>query len=443
MLLMASLEPIVFDVPMMRRRMTEEPYRSALAKVWRVTELEGVFGHHMANSDFARAVRDAEHGRVNTDDQNFVEFSFARTVGTKSAFIASDVIVLARKRNEQRPAVTGGEVDWDAVEDQQVASFITEGSDPPVPPTSPNEPQAMRQRRFRMAALAHLLRGNTQQALEMWKKQPRAPRDQIELMFIANAYNEMGSEEAVPLIEKIRPWQPTEADALLAHLRWRQHRGAEAYDAMESALLNYRRDPWPHFDEMSRAITLAVDMARADPSGLHSKRLYDAMSKPFTMDLLEDHRRRCLVRIATHIDSRTGSRLTPTALEVFEPHIPWDLDFLEVRLNAYLAANHPLTMKAAEDVDEYREAEQFPFDFELVPQPTTQPTTGPATGPATGPTTGPTSEPVMPLNAPAQPDQPASPPPSSGTDTGSAPSQPTRPAQQLPVPEADGSRGKR
>ena len=127
MLLMASAEPIVFDVPMMRRRMTEEPYRSALAKVWRVTELEGVFGHHVANSEFARAVRDAEHGRENTDDQNFVEFAFARSVGTKSAFGPADVIVLARKRNEQRPAVTGPRVAGRALQPEDLSPSGTVG----------------------------------------------------------------------------------------------------------------------------------------------------------------------------------------------------------------------------------------------------------------------------------------------------------------------------
>jgi hypothetical protein len=189
---------------------------------------------------------------------------------------------------------------------------------------------------------------------------------------------------------------------------------------------------------MRRTITLAVDMARGDPSGLHSKRLYDAMSRPFSLDLLEDHRRRSLVKIAAHIDGKTGSRLTPKALEIFEPNVPWELDFLQLRLNAYLASNHPLTMKAAEDLDEYREAEPFPFDFELVPQPTTQPATGPTSGPAAGPTTGPGT----PFNVPAQPEQPTSPPPSSGTDTGSAPSQPSQPVP-VPAPEGDGSRGKR
>src|SRR6185369_1567745 len=157
----------------------------------------------------------------------------------------------------------------------------------PLPPQKPGESREWTQRRVRTAALAHLLRGNAPAALQEWKRQPRDPRDLTERLFMVTAYNEAASEEAVPHIEKIREYQPIEADALLAHLRWRQRRGAEAYDALETSLVGYRSDPWAHFDVMRRTMTLAIDIARADPSGRHAMRLYSAMSRPFCMHLLE------------------------------------------------------------------------------------------------------------------------------------------------------------
>lgn len=390
MLLMASLEPIVPDVAMMRERIKEEPYQSALSKIWRVTDVEGVLGHHMANADFARSVAKAERGSVNTDDHNFIEFSFARSVGSRGLFNVTQLLQLATSRGEERPAVAGS-VDWDAVEDRRITSFVMEGTDPPVPPQQPNEPEALRHRRFRVAAMAHLLRGNSAPAVENWKRQPRPPEDLTELMFMATAYNETASEEAVPLIEKIRQYQPVEADALLAHLRWRQRRGLEAYDAMELALLGFRRDPWPHFDLMRRTIALAQDMARADPSATMSVRMYHALKEPFCMDILEDVRRKALVKIAAHIDEKTGGRLSVDAIGKLEPHVPWDLEFLIARLNAYLKAAHPLTMLAATQVDEFREKEPFVFEMDLAVQP--PPTMRPATMPSTGPSTGPAAAP--------------------------------------------------
>ena len=417
MLLMASLEPIVPDVGMMRERMNQEPYRSALAKIWRITDVEGVFGHHMANADFARAVAKAEKGRVNTDDHNFIEFSFARSVGSKGLFNVTQLLQVATSRGEERPTVAGS-VDWEAVEDRRITSFVMEGTDPPVPPQRPNEPVSWRHRRFRVAALAHLLRGNSAVAVENWKKQPRPPEDLTELLFMATAYNEMASEESMPLIEKIRQYQPVEADALVAHLRWRQRRGLEAYDAMESSLVGFRRDPWPHFDLMRRAIVLAQDMARGDPTGTLSVRMYHALKDPFCMDILEDLRRKTLVKVAAHIDERTGGRLTVEAIGQLEPHVPWELEFLVTRVNAYSKAAHPLTMLAATQVDEFREKEPFPFEMDLAvqPPPTTSPATRPSTAPSTGPATMPSSP--SPTEGLVPTADPKSPPP---IDTGSAP----------------------
>ena len=400
MLLMGSREPIVHDVATMRQRLKEEPFKSAASKIWRVTDVEGVFGHHMANADFARSVARAESirgGRINTDDSNFIEFAFARSVGAKGLFNVIQLFQLSRSRGEERPAVSG-DIDWDLVEDRRITSFVMEGTDPPMPPQRPNEPQSLRDRRYRAAALAHLLRGNNQGMVDNWARQPRPPEDLTELLFMISALNELADAKAEPLIEQVRPWQPVEADALLAHLRWRQKRGLEAYDAMESCLLGYRRDPWPHMDLMRRTIIFAGDMARGDPSGKLSVRLHNALATPFVLDLQEDVRRKTLVKVAAHIDDKLGGRLTVDALTNYmEPHVPWDLEFLVTRLNAYSKANHALTMKAAEDVDEYRSREPFPLELDLAvePPPATQPTTGPSTQPTTGPT--------MPSGAPLAP----------------------------------------
>src|SRR5262249_542495 len=64
LLFVASLEPPVYDVPVLRARMQQEPFRSALANIWRVTDLEGVFGHYLANAEFSRKVAAVAHASL-------------------------------------------------------------------------------------------------------------------------------------------------------------------------------------------------------------------------------------------------------------------------------------------------------------------------------------------------------------------------------------------
>ena len=426
LLLMASLEPIQLDLGRMRARVAEEPFRSALVRAWRVTDLEGVLGQHIANSDFARAVVAAEKGEVNTDDHNVIEFSFARSVGRYSNFGPSNVLSLARARGELRPAVAGGEVDWEAVEDRRMSTFAAEGTDPPIGPQQRGEPEAPRHRRFRVAALAHMVRGNAAAAVEQWKRQPREPLDLTERMYMARAHIESAANEeaALPHIEAIRQHLPVEAEALMAHLRWRQRRHVEAVERLEATFGAFHSDPWAHADLMSRTLSLAIEVSRADVSGNAGHRLTKVMRESFALGMQEDMRMKTLVEVAAAVEARTGQRgMTAEAINRFEPNIPWNGPFLTARFNTYRDANHPLTLLAAKQLDEYRENEPFPFDFGLVP-PMTQPATGPATGPTTGPTTGPILIPPELLPATGAPPTSAAPSgPSSGPPPGASESQ--------------------
>ena len=50
LLLVCSADPVAIDVDLLRRRVLEEPYRSALEKAWRVIDVEGFLGRFVADS---------------------------------------------------------------------------------------------------------------------------------------------------------------------------------------------------------------------------------------------------------------------------------------------------------------------------------------------------------------------------------------------------------
>ena len=123
LLLLSSAGPVSYDIPRLRARIAEEPYRSALAAVWRTADLEGLLAHYVAGPAVARDL--AREQALNTDDRTLVEYAFARHLGLGRHFNIETVEQLARAWGEDRPRVTGGAVDWEWVTDQRLAFFIS------------------------------------------------------------------------------------------------------------------------------------------------------------------------------------------------------------------------------------------------------------------------------------------------------------------------------
>jgi len=52
--------------------MREEPFKSALAKTWRATDLSGLLAHFVATAELTRRIAEVDRDRINTDDQNLI-----------------------------------------------------------------------------------------------------------------------------------------------------------------------------------------------------------------------------------------------------------------------------------------------------------------------------------------------------------------------------------
>ena len=84
LLLIAGKRPITYDVARLRARIAEEPWRTALGRIWRADDLEAVFARYVANAGFARGLAALEGSNLNTDDLTLVEFGFARGLGFRT-----------------------------------------------------------------------------------------------------------------------------------------------------------------------------------------------------------------------------------------------------------------------------------------------------------------------------------------------------------------------
>jgi spermidine synthase len=355
LILVASTKPMTYDVARLRERVGQEPFRTALRRVWRATDLEGVLAHYVASDALAREALRGGAGDLNTDDRNVVEFGFARTVGITGVSPLRTILDAAVSRNEDRPVVPDGSVDWDRVLQERLSFEAQYHAPLTIPPAATGE---ARQRALVKDAYRA---GDVDRAVAMIRSTPYEPTELFEAEIFADCLANVGDEGATRYVEMIRADFPAEADIFMAELRLRQRRGPEAVAHLTAALTALRTDPWTLTTVMPRAMDYATDLASVDPSGEAARRLYDAMSVPYCVGVVEEARLRALVKVAVLADGGSPGTLTQRALHQSEPYVQWVQDSLTLRRDCYAATGDPLRARAQRDLDEFMSAEPRPF----------------------------------------------------------------------------------
>ena len=350
LLLVGAMQPITYDVARLRARVQEEPFRTALAASWRTASLEGFLAHYVANASLATRIATQDGSLPNTDDRPLIEFAFARSVG-RSLFETAELRDAARARNEHRPALTGGVVDWDRVDDERTAFVASQGTRPTI------EPYFSVAQRYRSFAQQLYVDDQLKAVLANWRAQSAAPQGPTELAIVAEALADSGHDEALPYIEQLRAFQPAEADAALALLRWRQGRVGDVTSALEAAFRRHQHDPWPSPTVMSRAINVATYVAASNANA--AARLFDVLKTPFAAAALDEERRKARLQIATHLNFKA---VCEDVIVPSEPNVPWQEDVLESRVRCYELTGNAALPRARRDLEVFRENAAEPFD---------------------------------------------------------------------------------
>ncbi len=354
LLLVASAEPIPYRIPELRRRLQEQPFSNAMAAAWRVAGLEGLFSHYVARDSLARSIARQETAFINSDDQNRMEFGFARSLGQSALFQSDELWRIARARGEDRPAVEG-EVDWTAVERQRLSTLTAEGVSGPVQPDWPPAEQQ------RAAAHQHFLGGRLGEVRGLWLAAPWEPAGPLELVMIAEALADGGDSRAVSYAARLRDSQPAEADAILARFLWSQQKWEECFAAAAAAFERYRGDPWPLLPVMQRLLAIIEDLPARDPRLAEPG--CDLLASPFSVSLLDQERTMARITLCQKVDPfHTVEAFRPT-----EPNSPWDASLLEIRARAYAATGDPRAGVARSERDAFWKRESRPFSDGLEP----------------------------------------------------------------------------
>jgi spermidine synthase len=333
LVLVATREETDYDIDLFRRRFAQEPYASAMHLAWRVESAEGFLSNFVGNDRLPRALGTTKD--LSTDDRTLIEFGFARSVGDRGRFDLNQLLAFSRGAGTNRPSHVRGAVNWHEVE-------LNRWHDPSYELSPLETDEQVRSR----SEFTKLYDGdNFAGALSLWEKQPFAPVNSTELSRIAEMLAEAGREAAIPLVERLRAGEPTEADALLARVRLRQQRYAESLAALEHAFVRYRADPWPDMNVMGRALDTAATLARIDHH--MEPRIFELLSKPFSTGQWGDTRKIYQIQVA-HAGEGCGAR-TVAALRAMEPDFPWAYDLLKVRRDCYAAAHLSTLAKRAND----------------------------------------------------------------------------------------------
>lgn len=202
LLLVSTADPLPHDAAILRERLRQEPFASAMEKAWRAAGLEGFLSHYVARSTLARAI--AGNMPTNTDDRNRVELGFARSLGQDSFFSVDEISRVARERREENPLVTG-EVDWTAVNRWRAMAATASGATPPVRPglTVEELRSTLAQRSF--------FEGRPEAVLANWRAQPWEPRGSVEEVVLAEALAQGAEEQATAFIARLQGPHPVEA----------------------------------------------------------------------------------------------------------------------------------------------------------------------------------------------------------------------------------------
>ncbi len=337
LVLIAERDPSPIDIERIRARLREEPFRSASAAVWNTASVEGVLARFIARPEFVDVIAHEQLGVVNHDDQNVLEFAFARHVG-RHVNLEDDVRSLAARLHLDLPSVTGAYDLALLYEERMLAQLHDHATiDPNVEHPSPE-----------LIAFGRMLNrfqdNNYTAALKAWEALGRGePRSYHEARLVTEAFARTGDERFAAASGRLGTIG-AETDLLRGIWLLRRKQMDEGVAALEQGFVGARKDPWVRVSVIIRAIQVARETGATDPAA--ARRLAAAVSRPFAVESYRQPRVDAYVALAH--DSR-DPKLCVEAIDAVSP-ISMERSLHMTRVRCYRAANDPRLASAEEEL---------------------------------------------------------------------------------------------
>lgn len=360
LLLVGSAEPILHDYDRIRRTVTQEPFRTAVRRLWRVDGLAGFYSGFAASDVLTDHLAGMEGGRVSSDDHPHIEFGFARTVGRRGFFNPLDLHLLARHLGAERPMLGRGE----PPDERQIAlsrhSRAVTGSFPDLPPAPSDEIE-----HAWWTARRAYSQGDLERVRQLLLAHPREPQNPLEHFMLTESLADQATEDAPgevgtgdevrSRLDALRNEAPTEAALLEARYAWRSGDFPAAVEYLTEGFKRIRRDPWVFQLIFRRSLDLVLPLAEDAPG--HAPKLFAALAEPFVVRLDDETRKHLRVKLLAHLDLTTHCA---EVFEEYEPHVLWEKAFLLARASCYEINGRPLRERAWRELEEFIAAAPSP-----------------------------------------------------------------------------------
>ncbi len=347
LLLVCSMERVTYSRSTLESRIAKEPWKSALWSGWRAIDVEGYFAHYIANDQFAEKLSETVDGirDLSTDDRMVVEFGLLRTKGRKNLGMMQALRVESFSNGFQQPQISGGSIDWGEAMNNELL-FLTLNDQECLTLTDPDKSFLRR-----VAAHTAFKREDFAGFLRSWKEQDRKPAHPAEFLIMAEAFARFGAEESLAMLAPARDMFPGEAWLVEGAYHHEIGSFTAAFECFGKGFAEFRKRPFPVGPMLRRGMELAMNMALRAPS--LASGVAEILRDKFLLSAMDELRLQALVGLVTKLTPQQARDLC----HQFEPHVPWQEEFLTVRRDSYRETDDPLLGKAEADLVEFKAGE--------------------------------------------------------------------------------------
>lgn len=358
---LSSRQPIVHDVAAIRARMRDEFFQRGFVLTWGVGTAEGLLSHHIGNTKFTTefASRLPPHW-VNTDDQNFLEYGFARMLGkAPRSLLTAQIIEASMAAGTDLPAFRDDPAEplnIDRVRELRAHDSPAGSNRIFVGPLSAEA-----------AARAQAVNGlfdtaTAAQIAEIWSRQKEPPRELFEFMAVGFAQAVQKGQVDPEILTGLRFNPVSQAYLRLAAAG---HGGdenviREAIGGLDKALHSFALD---EVKIVAQAMDLLKHLASRHPT--LTEQILALLKTPFAGYSQEVLRRNLMVSLAEKDPDPNTCR---SFFESLEPHPLWSEEALASRQRCYCREpQSELCARALADGQEYQRNLILPLKHILPP----------------------------------------------------------------------------